>query len=960
MADDRQTQLLERLESMKGELNPRQRALLDRAKVLVTDTALPRPAGPALSQGAAPAAVPALKEPPSLLHTAEVGATGFNEGFARTMGMPVDIVNAGLQSLGMPEVDTPFMGSKFIERYLMPQGEEPQNAKERIVKRAGEEVGATVPFAALTVAAQAAKVAENGTRFITGVMQDLKAMDPLKLAAVEEALAASGGAMAGTMKELFPKAGMWADFVGELIGTIGPTATLGLIRTVRAGKDMLLNKVGMKTEEQMKQELGKKLGSLGREEKLEQGIDQAEAIKADIPGFSPTTGQVSNEPGLIQAERSFERSSAKATQEAKTRKQDSQTAVRDFVDEGAPTGKLGDVSKGVQQELDRRSVLMSQTVARKEAELNTQRGVVSEATAKVIRETEQQMKQADQRVADRLDVLGPKLTDQQAGAIVREEYRKEMDKSQAVLDQKWAGIDRTIPLPASNTQAAVRAVTKELRTQEADEFVPKGALADLGGLGVQEIVSRAHPLAKAKTIRVEGPTTFGELDAARRRLQGEIRAAANDTVKRRLQILLEGVEKDLDQLADNPDIRSVYPDQATRYDEVRAESFKHIQRFKSGEADKLRQLDKTGRFKTVDEDATDLFLKGHSSLEDFTNAVGSVPRARMALEEAAKLDFFERAVEPGTRKVNVKAAEKWIAQHEPVLTQFPDLKLNVRSTIETQKIADDIIAKGKATLKNPEEMARISDPATFNKLDRLEREHARITKIVTKTQAEWERSYASDFLGKDATRAADSIVNSRTPATAVESVMNVIGKDEAAVRGFQREMWEAALAKFESKAIDAAGRPILQARNMREFIAENKDWMEPLFGRERMARLTKAQEAMEMLERTGRQVLPGGPDTAVNLQSTLSDLGPFLSRLYAERRGIVSIQWIVGERAARALGKHFQKVTNEQAEALLMEAFFDPKVAQTLMLAAQDANDALVKQRLKLHLYNMNHTQDEE
>jgi hypothetical protein len=141
---------------------------------------------------------------------------------------------------------------------------------------------------------------------------------------------------------------------------------------------------------------------------------------------------------------------------------------------------------------------------------------------------------------------------------------------------------------------------------------------------------------------------------------------------------------------------------------------------------------------------------------------------------------------------------------------------------------------------------------------------------------------------------------------------------------------------------------------MREFLTENRDWMEPLFGKERMVRLDKASEAMEMLERTGRPVLPGGSDTSANLQTTLSDLGPFLSRLYAEQRGIVSIKWIVGERAARALGKHFQKVTNEQASALLHEAFFDPKVAHSLMLAAQDASAPLITKRLRSHLANMN------
>jgi hypothetical protein len=61
-----------------------------------------------------------------------------------------------------------------------------------------------------------------------------------------------------------------------------------------------------------------------------------------------------------------------------------------------------------------------------------------------------------------------------------------------------------------------------------------------------------------------------------------------------------------------------------------------------------------------------------------------------------------------------------------------------------------------------------------------------------------------------------------------------------------------------------------------------------------------------------------------------------------------------GERAANFLIKTFARMTAKQQEAILLEAFFDPKVYQTLVNAGTYGPDnALVKHQLRLHLYNL-------
>jgi hypothetical protein len=893
-------------------------------------------------------------------HAAGVFGSGFNKGLSQTLGTPVDLVNAGLKAVGLPMSDTPFMGSEFIQRYLMPEPVQPEGPNENIIGRVGQEVGATAPFIGGSLMMRAQQLAEQGTGVVNKMVADLQAIEPGKLARVETALAASGGFGAGVLNEIFPEGGWMSDFVGEVVGSLGPTAALGVIRKARSTIAAIPEKLGFKSEETLKEDLGQKLVGLGRSSKVAEGIEKADALKETIPGFQPTTGQASGEPGLIQAERSFARSGAEAAQKTATQRLDNQTAIRSAVDEVAPQGKLGDVAAGIEKERARKELLLDKGLARAQAEVDAQRNLITGRTQAVVDRTERMMQGADARAVSRIQALEAKLTPQQQGQIIRQEYGKELEAYQAAANAKYAKVDQSIILPPTGTREAAKKVRAELRTQEADEFIPSGALADMERLGVREEVTQKGPMAKVQKVQREVDVPFGELDALKRRLQGEIRAAKNDTVKRRLNILLDGVESDLDQLTDNPAIKAAHPEAAQAYDEARNFSRAGIFRLKSGEADAIRQLDRTGRNKVGNDAIAQRFLDGEDSIDDFVAALGSRPAAQTALEDAAKLDFYAKAVDPSTGMIHAKAADKWMRDHAHITKQFPDLKAKLESTTELQRSADDIRQRGKAILKDPEARARMEDPRMFDKLDKLEQHAAQVAQTVKRTKASWEKNAASLFLSDDADRAAERILASQTPQTKINQVIGQLGNDPVARKGFERAMWDAALSKFESKAVDALDRPILQARNMKEFLGENRQWMEPLFGKARVDRMEKASEALEMVERSGRVVLPGGSDTAANLTASLSDLGPFLSRLYAHQRGVVSLKWIMGERVARALGGHLQKVTEDKAAALLNEAFFNPEVAHSLMLAAKGGNDELIKKRFRFHLANMNQLDGED
>lgn len=451
--------------------------------------------------------------------------SGFNEGFADVVGLPVDLVNSGMKALGIPTSDTPVFGSAFINKYIMPQPFEAKTPGERIMRRIGEEIGGTVPLAAGSVAAAGARTASKAAgkvaealpagdtvaqRFAnvpTYIVEELAKVDPRTLTAIETALASGAGLGAGLMKELFPQGGPMAEFVGELIGGVAPAAMLGLVRRAKDAAIAGAKKaVGFESEEATKQRLGKHLDKVSREGKIEHGVEEAEALQKEMPGFKPTAGQATGEPGVIASERALEKSGAEMTQKFRVRLGENRQVVRDYFEAAAPEGEPTKVITQLQKQRDQQEALLNTGLARTEAKLETMRGRISEKTKQVIEQTERLMQQADERIAQRLESIGPKLTPKQQGEILRQEYQREltMFRLQAAENYDQVGDAR---LTVANTKAALRdldSVPPRLRIKDP---VPTNVRGVIDRLGVDyELQLRAEKALADLEIRdASGP-----------------------------------------------------------------------------------------------------------------------------------------------------------------------------------------------------------------------------------------------------------------------------------------------------------------------------------------------------------------------------------------------------------------------------------------------------------------------
>ena len=137
---------------------------------------------------------------------------------------------------------------------------------------------------------------------------------------------------------------------------------------------------------------------------------------------------------------------------------------------------------------------------------------------------------------------------------------------------------------------------------------------------------------------------------------------------------------------------------------------------------------------------------------------------------------------------------------------------------------------------------------------------------------------------------------------------------------------------------------------MRNFLMDNEAWMVERFGAERVEKMRTSIDALNDLASTSKTVHPGGHGDFQKLRDVLTSWGPFLSRLNAVSAGRSSEQFFVGERIARTVGNILKGKTDEALTTILEDAFYDPQVAQTIMLAQKGASEQLIALRLKKYL----------
>lgn len=377
-----------------------------------------------------------------------VAATGFNKGLA----LWVDLMNDGLQAVGIPTSDMPFMGSAFVDKYLAGAQFEPQNLFESVVQRAGLEVGANVPLLGASGIAQArgaAKVAAGAVPLRTGTtkveviknlpkifVEELVKISPAKLAAVESALAAGAGTGAEIVAQVFPEGGPTSEFVGELLGAFAPSVVLGMVRRAREGvRDLGRVAIGYETKEQTAQRLGKTLQESATPDQLRAGVERAQTLRQELsPGAEkgeglelPTAAAVT-EGSVPATSKAVAAGSPQLAARLNDQRRRNIQEVMTYLNETAPEGNMLRTVERLEAERGRREGLLKLGVERTQAKVDAMRGQIDKRTAVFLDDLEHRLWRAEQDVDQRLTSLKGQLSPKQRGELIRQVYHDEVGK----------------------------------------------------------------------------------------------------------------------------------------------------------------------------------------------------------------------------------------------------------------------------------------------------------------------------------------------------------------------------------------------------------------------------------------------------------------------------------------------------------------------------------------------------
>lgn len=938
---------------------------------------------------------------------------GFNEGvIANLGGMPVDLINAGLGALGL-EIEKPLMGSQFIKENILSPFDpgKPKTDLEKSARDVGTVAGETAGVGAGMLKAgqgilNASKVATQNpegwarvTDIFKTVIGQMAQTDPAKLKLVERTLRtgtafknmttieraramakATSGLMAGQTAlklgaetalggiggiggELFEKAfgdkidPETANFYGQLVTNIGVQATLGLLNL--AGRYARHKLFGL-TEAEIQEEVGKKLTrAAGSPEEVERTIgriEEAQGLSEEFPGFEPSLGQASSNEGLQISEKSLGTREARTAQLQREQTKKSRTAVRDDLESLTP-GSQADVEE-FRQTLTTERQQRQATVEREEL-LANQRAMqagadVTQETKDIANSMDMRVQAAELRVQERLAAAPQSVDRDQLGEIIRQEYQKELGEFRASASGIYDQIDpaNLTVIPGENSLASAIRVRDGQTKMGRPEDIPTEQI----NLIIKGIGEDVPP----------GSLTFHEMrDLRKNLLSAEREATRNgkDALAQNLNRLLDGVEADLDELLTNPRFMEEFPDIVNRYRE--ASSFYRRGRARLYDSTVGRMRLRSGdRWITPNQKIPELFLRGEVELNDFVQAMGGRFGAMDALRTTARNDFYTLAIDPVTRQLDVSKAEKWVQQAERrgIFRAFPELQREFTEVTSQKRLLDEVRRQAKKVEADPERFGRQLGSRAQPERDVAQMEAVEAARVAKQTKAELDKSSVYLFVGEDADLAARRVFNSQSRIAETKAVMEKIKQDPGAVRGFQRAMWDEMVLRFEARTLDSIDRPALQSGNMKAFLDRNEPLMRVLFGDARVNRMRQHQKSMALLESQAKPA-SSGSDTATKIQGAMLDWGPFLSRMYAGPLGrkLVSGKWIVSERILRTLSKHFATLEEKHVQAILEEAFFDPEIGKTLMIASHvGVSPKYVAKRLQAHLVSLGLVPEQE
>lgn len=475
---------------------------------------------------------------------------------------------------------------------------------------------------------------------------------------------------------------MWglrgAKFIGRpLISNFAPASWMegdGLpARALRGIKDSYTNEVNTKAmpmaADQLRQAGPDAMAQLA----------DAQRLKQTIPGFNPTLAESTGTPSFVANQKGGEaRSSGSVLDNFVRRKQDSENAIDNFVDNAAPVASDGQIADAAQRRL--------------------------EAVGKPI---DKQLSQVGAQQAALPDKL-PEASDNVVGGQMRDRLENMRADKQKEMSQLADDL-------GLNGATGVRVSPDALRSAVTDALPSKFAT------GI------SPTMKKISGIKPGTPLTFGDAKYFMEQLGSEARAAAKAGDMNSARIISDARGGIDDYLTDTWAPASGLGDKYAQFRNTYKTEY--IDRFNTGNTRDVKSIGPDNNYRTDNEDvAGSYFQPGNvTAAQDFHNTFRGDPQAMQAMQAHILDSARDASVKDG--QLDPAKLAKWVDKNKDNLAQFPDVAKQVQdvhglatdlaerqATLETRKqaVADTSLAKtmgdNDATLdtmlQNPNVMKR--------------------------------------------------------------------------------------------------------------------------------------------------------------------------------------------------------------------------------------------------------------
>ncbi|WP_316397351.1 hypothetical protein [Bradyrhizobium sp. 33ap4] len=848
-------------------------------------------------------------------------ARGARRGVANIVGLPVDLVNAGMAVAGAPVSPKPFMGSKSIDEALggfglIPEVRPPSTMTERLLSRTGEEIGAAaVPVGAAVQAGKMGVEAARELPVLARMFVEPAAINPVRFAVREGSTAAAAGTGAGLAGEA--ARGMGAQEHGtaantlDILGALGGAGALGAARIVERplndvrqalfNRDKFSNQL---VKENVTDRLLNNAETLPKVEgqpidsqPLVDAINRGPRVSETIPGFKESIADRTADPGLATLE--YGRQTGTNAREFAARRTENTAAVDAEMQRNAPNGNPADLR----------------------AELDLERG-------RRLTDAGVQTQNAQDAFERATQSLRPVMTGEGRGANIRQALEGASADARAIVGEAWAPLNRSgeqvdmAPLARDFAR-----VNRGLSTAERERFQPNEA-------GIPQRLSGERPVEPPQVDAAGNPVTepitqpLREVTGLRSALTDASREARTAGRTNEARIIDEHVTA-LDNYLD----QNVPETLRQQYDAARDATVDYHDRFTRPQSAIAQTLDRTeGQYRQPDSAIAGKFVQADEGrINEFRNLMretGNDDRTISAVRDQILADVRDRG-----------------------LLERPDQLREYLGRYNTV-LSDPRFAGVRGQLDNAAGLRRSLDEATASQAN-LTRELGAPDRPGTSTVGKY-LAYG-DERSQDALK---GIIASKNPGAAIDEALNFVNNDARAVEGAKKSFWDLMQSKSRSNGETTRttdGTQPWMPNRLKNFLDDpaNAAVAERLYrdDPEQLARVRKIADELQNVDLRSRGKAPNTSGTSQGLSNVLTP-ETLQSRLYAYKRGQTSLGFMLtalGSVAARRLVRGAQ---GDAIERLLDKALLDPDLAAQLLKENNPANRAALARTTKAYLGN--------